>query len=1274
MLVCLRMAFAILAAFVFLAVQAAAQIQDGDEFTVAPTEPLHQYFPHVIGFPDGGYAISWDAGASNVSDRSMQGVHVQQFAAGGSSVDGLRRATTTTNTYQTQNSLALLSRGGYVLVWRDGSAIAPDTFDGAIRAQRHLADGTISGSDFLVNSTVEGDQSQPDVAGTADGGFVIAWTDASQSAGDTSETAIRAQRFDSEGTKAGGEILVNSTVSGEQTEARVTALAGGGFAIIWRDLGAANPDLPAGVHRLQIFGANGEPDSAEILVNTDTIPSIGRTDIEQLADGSLIVAWSDYTATAGDPYFQSVRYQRYSVFGDPIGDDRLVNTHIAGDQQDPAIAALPDSEFIIAYYTDGNFAGDNQAGSTVAQRFFVDGERNGEEFRVNTTTQGKQGDPDITSLPDGRYLAVYMDASEFLDLRVGRLIKGQRYLPPGAAPTVTLTSPAGSFFTGQFTLTATFSEPVSGLDIADFVVENGTASDFQTVESHIYTIVVTADDQGHVTVSLPRGAAQNGDGVETARATSFSSYHDNRPPTVTSISGGWAPAALEGAGAAVWFVQFSEPMINLIPENFVVSGTTASVVEVNADGNRRFFVVAGGGDIAALDGLVELSLTPNHTVSDSAGNRPDSFRSFGQDQRQITLRNKPPTVDLYAGNDPAVSGPFNLAVTFSEDVTGFDASDLSVSNGAIGDFSVASGSVYRMIVTPTAQGLVTVDIPAGVAVDSDGNNNLEADQLYVVNGIAPHNELAVAAAGVGSGTLSSNPSGIDCGADCSEAFPQGLSITLTATPDAGSSFASWTSGPCAGSATATCEVTMNADTSVSARFTLDTPPAGRIVAATLPGARSGYVGGDAMTVFMSVVSRQSSPAQGCRITAPGSPPFTLSYRRVDGSNQAIGEADPLFDLGNGGTQSFVIALTPTQVTGASGYLFQPAISCDNAALAPIEGVNSVLVSIGNTAVSDILSIGATPTADGVIRIPSSGNRISFMSAAAVNIGAGDGSAGANEATVTVSVDSGAASLPLTLEVCETPSTGGCSTPRGQASLTTVFSRNTAKFFAVFARISEGQSIPFDPANARVFLRFTDASGVLRSVTSAAVTSPAPAGDIAETTLEGRWSILVRQDAGDWPSLQRGSLHVLGDGRAVLASGNTARLLNIGQTIDMGNGLARFVLDGATGVMPDVSAIRLGDALSDQPGAFWGVRDTRSVRSEDIGDHAGSFGALTLAADGTIRGTMEGCIASGTIGETLSLMSCTQAGSYTAILDRPANDNFAPALIIANESQGWRVSR
>jgi len=78
--------------------------------------------------------------------------------------------------------------------------------------------------------------------------------------------------------------------------------------------------------------------------------------------------------------------------------------------------------------------------------------------------------------------------------------------------------------------------------------------------------------------------------------------------------------------------------------------------------------------------------------------------------------------------------------------------------------------------------------------------------------------LTVSTAGSGTGTITSSPAGINCGADCLSTFNQGTKITLKVKADPGSTFTGW-SGGCTGTS-ASCKLTMTSDQTVTASFAL----------------------------------------------------------------------------------------------------------------------------------------------------------------------------------------------------------------------------------------------------------------------------------------------------------------------------------------------------------------------------------------------------------------------------------------------------------------------
>src|SRR5262249_31267344 len=130
--------------------------------------------------------------------------------------------------------------------------------------------------------------------------------------------------------------------------------------------------------------------------------------------------------------------------------------------------------------------------------------------------------------------------------------------------------------------------------------------------------------------------------------------------------------------------------------------------------------------------------------------------------------------------------------------------------------------------------------------------------------------LKVTKVGPLSGTVSSNPAGVDCESFCPEtsaAFSDGELVTLTAISGFDSLFMGWTGGTCRG--TDPCTLTIGSDTSVVATFA--TRPS--VVAAILPSSRSVLVGTPA-TALATIINTGAITATSCRIepgaTVPGS--------------------------------------------------------------------------------------------------------------------------------------------------------------------------------------------------------------------------------------------------------------------------------------------------------------------------------------------------------------------------------------------------------------------
>src|SRR5207253_5849258 len=91
-----------------------------------------------------------------------------------------------------------------------------------------------------------------------------------------------------------------------------------------------------------------------------------------------------------------------------------------------------------------------------------------------------------------------------------------------------------------------------------------------------------------------------------------------------------------------------------------------------------------------------------------------------------------PTVTVTSpATSPTNVSPISFTATFSEDVTGFSTADVTVTNGTVGKFLAGDARTYTFSVTPTADGPVSVSIPAGVAQDAAANANTASNPLSI---------------------------------------------------------------------------------------------------------------------------------------------------------------------------------------------------------------------------------------------------------------------------------------------------------------------------------------------------------------------------------------------------------------------------------------------------------------------------------------------------------------------------------------------------------------
>ncbi|WP_157218518.1 beta strand repeat-containing protein [Flavisphingomonas formosensis] len=307
---------------------------------------------------------------------------------------------TTKSGQQTDAAITALATGGFVLCWTDASGSGADSSGSGIKAQIYDANGGLVGSEFLVNSQTAGAQTQASVATLASANFVVTWTDASGVGPDASQLGIKAQMFSASGAKIGSEFLVNTTTNLNQNAPTITNLANGGFVVSWVDASATAPDANSTGVRAQIFDANGAKVGSEFLVNTTTLSAQNYPALTSLSSGGFVATWVDSSGLGGDNAAPGIKAQLFSATGTKIGAEFLVNSTIAGSQDQPTITSLDNGGFVVVW-RDQSGVGDTSGSGLKAQIFDANGGKIGAEFQVNTTELNAQDQPIVTAIAGG---------------------------------------------------------------------------------------------------------------------------------------------------------------------------------------------------------------------------------------------------------------------------------------------------------------------------------------------------------------------------------------------------------------------------------------------------------------------------------------------------------------------------------------------------------------------------------------------------------------------------------------------------------------------------------------------------------------------------------------------------------------------------------------------------------------------------------------------------------------------------------------------------------
>ncbi|WP_454862765.1 Ig-like domain-containing protein [Pseudomonas hormoni] len=324
------------------------------------------------------------------------------------------------------------------------------------------------------------------------------------------------------------------------------------------------------------------------------------------------------------------------------------------------------------------------------------------------------------------------------------------------APTATIVVADNALKIGETSLvTITFSEAVTGFSNADLSIANGTLSSVSSSDGGItwtatFTPTSAITDTSNV-ITLDNSGVQNGSGNAGSGTTDSNNYAiDTVRPTATIVV---ADSALAVGQTSVVTITFSEAVTGFTIADLTVSNGTLS----NLSTSDNITYTATLTPTASITDTTNLITLDNTGVIDGAGNTG----SGTTDSNNYAIDSQRPTATIVVADSTLSASETSLVtITFSEAVSGFDNSDLSIPNGTLSAVSSSDGGItWTATFTPTlgikdTSNLITLN-NTGVA-DIAGNTGSGSTNSanFTIDTVLPTATLVVADTALKAGETS----------------------------------------------------------------------------------------------------------------------------------------------------------------------------------------------------------------------------------------------------------------------------------------------------------------------------------------------------------------------------------------------------------------------------------------------------------------------------------------------------------------------------------------
>jgi len=270
-----------------------------------------------------------------------------------------------------------------------------------------------NGTEYAIIGSLPGDQVFPCAALNSSGGFVV-WQD---NITDGDGWGVSAMKLNGTLSGSGSSFRVNVQGTNDQENPRVALLKNGGAVFVWQ----------GGREGYQHIFARFLTPTNTWLTTTDVVVSTFVNNFQinpavaVLNNSNVVVVWASFDQAASSS-FQDVYGQILSPTGQKVGTNFLINQFIPFNQRTPAIAALKNGGFVVAWVSEQErSSAPNWGSNTVyygastvplpsvdiyARLYASNGVANGNEFLVNTDTK-PGANPSVAAAADGSFMVAW---------------------------------------------------------------------------------------------------------------------------------------------------------------------------------------------------------------------------------------------------------------------------------------------------------------------------------------------------------------------------------------------------------------------------------------------------------------------------------------------------------------------------------------------------------------------------------------------------------------------------------------------------------------------------------------------------------------------------------------------------------------------------------------------------------------------------------------------------------------------------------------------------